>query len=530
MLGVGGDASTAFLPRCSPEERDSDRRARLIGAALVLYSERRTPDVPIAVLCRAAGITTRQFYEIFRDRDELFHAACESSAEIALHHTRRAIAGGGDIVESVLRAILDPLFSVERDSELGRAMAVLFVLGASYFGHWFTYNSYLVNYGSWVKEIPGWQSYGEPGAMIPEPIVLIGPVYVYFIMAATLPDGPHVRPGNRQPLPRQRARLRRGRRVTDRSLTSSPRPGGSAKVRPARGRREVARSPPSSPGHHGRSRGPSRGPRQALMASCPGCFGRGERQARLDLRTTTWSAKLADMASPKSNTRKEEILRVATELFRTRGFHGTRMDDVADTAGLNKATVYHYYDSKATILYDLYLKATGEIAAVLDTVTTDASPAAELMAYVDHTFKLIVSNPAQASVYFQESPFLDQWLSPEQVADIRAREVAVDHHVREIFKRGIDEGVFLKFDLSLLTVGFLGMTSWFYRWYDVDSSRYAPEDVAWEFGRIFLSGILVDRSLTPPARTRRRRRKAPAATAAPTAPPATTARSARSAR
>lgn len=216
------------------------------------------------------------------------------------------------------------------------------------------------------------------------------------------------------------------------------------------------------------------------------------------------------MTTPKSNTRKEEILRVATRLFRARGFHGTRMDDVADAAGLNKATVYHYYDSKATILYDLYIKATAEAEAAVLTAVADASPAAELMAYAHHTFELIVSDMAQASVYFQESPFLDQWLSAEQVAEIRAREVVVDRHVRGIFKRGIDEGVFLAFDLNLLTVGFIGMTSWFYRWYDVNSSMYAPEDVAWEFGRIFLSGILVDRSLTPPPRPRRRR-KAPAA-------------------
>jgi Tetracyclin repressor-like, C-terminal domain len=156
----------------------------------------------------------------------------------------------------------------------------------------------------------------------------------------------------------------------------------------------------------------------------------------------------------------------------------------------------------------------------LDTVRQDASPVAELMAYVHHTFKLIVSDMAQASVYFQESPFLDQWLSPEQVTEIRAREVAFERHVRGIFKRGIDDGVFLNFDLNLLAVGFIGMTNWFYRWYDVNSSRYTPEDVAWESGRIFLSGILVDRNLTPPARARRRRRKAPAAapaTAASTA-------------
>ena len=48
-----------------------------------------------------------------------------------------------------------------------------------YGGHWFVYNSWLVNFGSWGHQIPGWHSYGEPGAMVVEPILLIGGVYVY---------------------------------------------------------------------------------------------------------------------------------------------------------------------------------------------------------------------------------------------------------------------------------------------------------------------------------------------------------------
>lgn len=57
---------------------------------------------------------------------------------------------------------------------------------SAYFGHWFTYNAHLVNFGSWVHDVPGWMSHGEPGAMVLEPILLIGPLYVYFIMIGTL--------------------------------------------------------------------------------------------------------------------------------------------------------------------------------------------------------------------------------------------------------------------------------------------------------------------------------------------------------
>jgi hypothetical protein len=57
---------------------------------------------------------------------------------------------------------------------------------SAYYGHWFTYNSNLVNFGSWVKDVPGWMSFGKPGAMLVEPILLIPAVYVYFIMVGAL--------------------------------------------------------------------------------------------------------------------------------------------------------------------------------------------------------------------------------------------------------------------------------------------------------------------------------------------------------
>ncbi|HME74258.1 MAG TPA: TetR/AcrR family transcriptional regulator, partial [Mycobacterium sp.] len=66
-------------------------------------------------------------------------------------------------------------------------------------------------------------------------------------------------------------------------------------------------------------------------------------------------------------SRREELLAVATKLFAARGYHGTRINDVADVVGLNKATVYHYYASKSLILFDIYRRAADStVAAVHD--------------------------------------------------------------------------------------------------------------------------------------------------------------------
>src|SRR4051812_12866572 len=64
--------------------------------------------------------------------------------------------------------------------------------------------------------------------------------------------------------------------------------------------------------------------------------------------------------------RRDDIMRTATELFAARGHHGTRMDDLADAVGLNKATLYHYYASKSLLLFDIYQRtASATMEAVI---------------------------------------------------------------------------------------------------------------------------------------------------------------------
>lgn len=43
---------------------------------------------------------------------------------------------------------------------------------------------------------------------------------------------------------------------------------------------------------------------------------------------------------------KTRILSAATDLFAARGFHGTTVDGIVQTAGVNKRMVYHYFGSK----------------------------------------------------------------------------------------------------------------------------------------------------------------------------------------
>ena len=54
--------------------------------------------------------------------------------------------------------------------------------------------------------------------------------------------------------------------------------------------------------------------------------------------------------------RRRQILDAAVRVFARQGFHGCRVSDIADEAGVAYGLVYHYFDSKDQILDTLFLE------------------------------------------------------------------------------------------------------------------------------------------------------------------------------
>ena len=189
-------------------------------------------------------------------------------------------------------------------------------------------------------------------------------------------------------------------------------------------------------------------------------------------------------------SRREELLAVATKLFAARGYHGTRINDVADVVGLNKATVYHYYASKSLILFDIYREAADRtVAAVHDEPSWSAREA--ISHFTRRLLENIANNIDGAAVYFQESPYITEWFTEEQVAYIRAAETAVYEHVRDVIDRGIASGEFYECDSHVLALGYIGMTLGAYRWLRPTGRRSADE-IAVEFSTALLRGLIRD--------------------------------------
>src|SRR5512139_974724 len=72
-MGRVGESTRTYGGR-SAEERRSERRHRLVDAALAIWGEQGWAAVTMRQVCARAGLIDRYFYESFPDRDALLVA------------------------------------------------------------------------------------------------------------------------------------------------------------------------------------------------------------------------------------------------------------------------------------------------------------------------------------------------------------------------------------------------------------------------------------------------------------------------
>ena len=69
----------------------------------------------------------------------------------------------------------------------------------------------------------------------------------------------------------------------------------------------------------------------------------------------------------RSEQKRHTVLQSAEELFLTRGFNGTSMDEVAVHAGVSKQTVYNQFASKASLFVEIVQSMTARAAKRVQT-------------------------------------------------------------------------------------------------------------------------------------------------------------------
>ncbi|CAM3562919.1 TetR/AcrR family transcriptional regulator [Nocardioides marinus] len=192
-------------------------------------------------------------------------------------------------------------------------------------------------------------------------------------------------------------------------------------------------------------------------------------------------------ASTAGASRREELLRIAADLFATKGFRNTTVRDIADAAGILSGSLYHHFDSKESMVDELMRTFQAELFAAYDDILASTDDArSKLERAVRLSFETIERRGAEVAIFQNEAATLGQLERFGYLAERnrQSRDVWVS-----LLTEGVESGA-LRSDLDItLTYRFIRDTVWVaVRWYR-PGGPHTTTEVADQYLTILLDGI-----------------------------------------
>jgi len=142
---------------------------------------------------------------------------------------------------------------------------------------------------------------------------------------------------------------------------------------------------------------------------------------------------------------KRNILTAAEAVFSEKGFHGSRIDEIARLAEANKKLIYDQFDSKqelyrAVFVY-VYSRLAAEEKAVLRSTAGEVSAVSKIVNIISLYFDYLQTNPNYIKLLMQENLQKGVNIGSFDMSEPRAEAIGL---LKEVLACGITEGVFRK--------------------------------------------------------------------------------------
>jgi TetR/AcrR family transcriptional regulator len=184
--------------------------------------------------------------------------------------------------------------------------------------------------------------------------------------------------------------------------------------------------------------------------------------ARVDFDVSSRELQMARPRAADYDTKRRLILDAAGELFAANGFGNTSIAMLSGAAGGSKAWIYHYYESKEAILFDLLAS---HMRGLLDTVRAADDPALAPRERLTALVTALLHAYADADATHQVRLNELMRLTAEQQEEIRGVEREVVRVVADVLAAARPALSERPDVLTPLTMSLFGMLNWHHRWF-----------------------------------------------------------------
>jgi AcrR family transcriptional regulator len=161
------------------------------------------------------------------------------------------------------------------------------------------------------------------------------------------------------------------------------------------------------------------------------------------------------------SARREELTRVAAQLFAERGYAGTSLGDLAKALGMQKASLYHHIASKEDLLWEVASAGAEAFHAALDGIPEQALALEKIRLALRGHLHVVAEQLDAATVFTREWRALEGERRERFLAERRRYE----ERIRALFREGVEQGE-LRTDLDVATAALLLLSAanWAYTW------------------------------------------------------------------
>ena len=192
---------------------------------------------------------------------------------------------------------------------------------------------------------------------------------------------------------------------------------------------------------------------------------------------------------------RQEILRTAARLFQQRGYDATSMNDVAAALKLSKGGLYHHFQSKDEILFEIMNHAM-EITQerVINPVRSIADPEERLRALIRLHIEVVLSpRDREITVMLHENhplpPALRKRINARKKEYVHFLEGLIADIQKEAQKDGQRTRSAGKVSPRAAAFALLGMINWIYQWYKPEGNLQTHNLIP-QFTDLVFGGIL----------------------------------------
>ncbi|MBC7153311.1 MAG: TetR/AcrR family transcriptional regulator [Rhodobacteraceae bacterium] len=180
------------------------------------------------------------------------------------------------------------------------------------------------------------------------------------------------------------------------------------------------------------------------------------------------------------------VLRGAAQAFNKYGFHGTSLDDIAESLGVTKPALYHYVKSKQEMLFLVREATLAAAFASLELAEARGGSGRERLISTLRDYIQSINSEDSICVISMEERVLREPFESRIIGirdDFEAR-------LRDLVEQGIEDGSIVPCCPKLVVFSLLGSVNWTQRWFR-HGGAWSNEQVSVAVGEV------LERSLSP---------------------------------